>query len=80
MASRPVQVSIDEELLRKVDRDPEAKRDGRSAFVRSALWLYLEAKRRRAVDDRIREAYRGEAAELLGEVEDLLDSQSWPKR
>lgn len=80
MASRPVQISIDEDLLRKMDRDPEAKRSGRSAFVRSALRLYLEAKRRRAVDDRIREAYRGEAAELLGEVEDLLDSQSWPKR
>lgn len=80
MKTRPVQVSIDEDLLKKIDRDPETRRSGRSAVVRSALRLYLEAKRRRGVDAAIRRAYSGEANEMLGEIEELMGAQEWPKR
>lgn len=78
MAAKPVQISIDEELLREVDADPEARSAGRSAFVRSAIHLYLQAKRRRGIDEAIRRAYDGGADELLAEIEDLLEAQTWP--
>ena len=77
MPAKPVQVSIDKELLRRIDADPEARREGRSAFIRSAVRLYLEARRRREVDRAIVFAYGNQAAELLAEVEDLLGQEPW---
>lgn len=48
-----VQVTIDEELLRRIDRDPEARKIGRSAFLRRAAEAYL----RRSAAKRLREQY-----------------------
>ena len=59
MASKPVQVSIDSDLLRRIDRDPETRQKGRSAFIRAAVELYLTAKRRQRVESELREAYDG---------------------
>jgi len=78
MAARAVQVSIDEVLLGRIDRDPEAKRDGRSSFLRSAVVTYLELKRRRGIDDAFRQAYAGKAREIAAEIDDLIDVQAWP--
>jgi len=78
MPAKPVQVSIDTELLRQIDRDPETKTKGRSAFIRSAVSSYLEAKRRRDVDAAIRAAYRGAGNSMAAEVADLIDAQVWP--
>ena len=78
MASRPVQISIDEELLRRLDADSDAQRQGRSAFVRTAVRYYLEAKQRREVEARLQRAYQGRADELLDEVADLITDQEWP--
>lgn len=78
MASKPVQISIDEQLLETIDRDPEVRKHGRSAFIRSAVSLYLEAKRRRSVDAAIRRGYGTRSKELLTEIEDLLGAQTWP--
>lgn len=80
MSARPVQVSIDEELLRRIDADPETRRAGRSAFIRAAARSYLEAKRRRSADDAIRAAYGEKGDELFAEVEDLLGAQAWPAK
>lgn len=80
MGVKPVQISIDDELLRRIDRDPEAKRLGRSAFVRTALRTYLAAKERKNIDEQIRRAYAGAADELLAEVEQLLPGQAWPAK
>jgi metal-responsive CopG/Arc/MetJ family transcriptional regulator len=44
MTARPVQVSIDTELLARIDDDPEARARGRSAFIRSAVALYVKTK------------------------------------
>ncbi len=79
MPSRPVQVSIDTELLRRIDEDPETRESGRSAFVRSAVSSYLDAKRRQATDAAIRAAYGGAADEMQAEVSDLMDAQAWPR-
>jgi metal-responsive CopG/Arc/MetJ family transcriptional regulator len=54
-----VQFTIDEQLLRRIDRDPEVKQQGRSAFLRRAAAEYL---RRRAAE-RIRDEYRRAYAE-----------------
>lgn len=78
MPSRPIQISVDEELLQRIDADPEVLEHGRSAFIRAAVRLYLRARERRAVDDAIRSAYAGEADDLLGEIEGLVGGQSWP--
>ena len=79
MPAKPVQVSIDTELLRRIDRDPETKASGRSAFIRSAVSSYLEAKRRKDVDAAIRAAYGGVADAMQAEVADLVDAQAWPR-
>ena len=79
MSAKPVQVSIDLELLRRIDSDPETREKGRSAFVRSAVSSYLEAKRRRDVDAAIHAAYGGAEDELRAEVAGLMDAQTWPR-
>jgi hypothetical protein len=78
MAARPVQISMDPDLLDQIDADPEAREKGRSAFIRSAVQLYLKAKERRDIDARLAPAYAGEAGSLVEEVEGLMDKQSWP--
>ncbi len=80
MPSQPVQVSIEKALLKRIDMDPETKKRGRSAFIRSAVELYLRAKERREVDRAIRRAYSGKGDELLAEIEDLIEVQEWPER
>jgi metal-responsive CopG/Arc/MetJ family transcriptional regulator len=78
MGSRPVQISIDAELLRRIDRDPEVRRNGRSAFIRSAVEFYLRARERRAVDAAIQRAYAGKSDAMKLEIESLIEGQEWP--
>ena len=80
MPSQPVQVSIERALLKPIDMDPETKKRGRSAFIRSAVELYLKAKERRDIDHAIGRAYSGKGDELLAEIEDLIEVQEWPER
>jgi metal-responsive CopG/Arc/MetJ family transcriptional regulator len=79
MPVKPVQISIDEDLLRRMDADPETQERGRSAVVRAAVQLYLDAKERRELEARIVRAYDGEADAMLDEVADLLRAQKWPE-
>ena len=78
MPARPVQVSMDTELLRRIDADPEVRQRGRSMFIRSAVEMYLRAKRRQEIDARITSAYAERADELLEEVVDLTGARQWP--
>jgi metal-responsive CopG/Arc/MetJ family transcriptional regulator len=78
--AKPVQVSLDERLLRQIDADPETKRRGRSAVVSSALLLYLRSKRRRAVDDAIFAAYGDSADAMARDMDPLILAQTWPER
>ncbi len=80
MGARSVQISLDEGLLREVDRDPEAKKQGRSAVIRRALRLYLDLKRRRVIDAAYARAYEGKSDEVFEEFADLLGSQPWPEK
>jgi metal-responsive CopG/Arc/MetJ family transcriptional regulator len=78
MAARPVQISIDEELLERIDEDPEARENGRSAFIRAAVESYFSAKERQEIEARLVRAYSGQADAMRTEVEDLLHAQTWP--
>ncbi len=78
MAAQPVQISLDRELLQRLDANPEVKARGRSAFIRDALRAYLRVRERARIDHQIRAAYGGRASAMLREVESLLESQSWP--
>ena len=79
MAARSVQISLDRDLLARIDRDPQTRKEGRSALIRDAVTLYLEAKRRKEIDAQIRRAYQGHGRDLLDEVEQLLEEQAWPE-
>lgn len=78
MAARPVQISMEADLLRRIDRDPEAQRKGRSAFIRSAVELYLRVRERQGIDAELRRAYGAEADSMLEEVDRLIEAQEWP--
>lgn len=83
MSSRPVQISIAEELLERIDADPETRKDGRSAFIRQATVHYLAAKQSAQIDQEIRKAYSGRGGELAEklavELDGLLGAQEWPE-
>jgi metal-responsive CopG/Arc/MetJ family transcriptional regulator len=78
MSAKPVQISFDVDLLRRIDSQAETRERGRSAFVRSAVESYLRAIERRRIDEAIAGAYGSDADAMLGEVEDLLSAQAWP--
>lgn len=80
MAAKPVQISLDTDLLARIDRDAEAVEMGRSAFVRSAVRHYLAAKERRELETRIARAYDGEADTMIDEIAELIGDQGWPAR
>jgi len=78
MPAKAVQVSIDLDLLQRIDADPEAREKGRSAFVRPAVSSYLGAKQRKAIGLAICAAYADAADASETEVSELLDPQAWP--
>lgn len=53
-----VQVTIDEELLGRIDADPEARQIGRSAFLRRAATAYLRRSAAKRLRDQYAKAYR----------------------
>jgi metal-responsive CopG/Arc/MetJ family transcriptional regulator len=79
MAATPVQISIDTDLLERIDADPEVREKGRSAFIRAAVRLYLAEKERRELDAKLAQAYEGEADTMFGEVAELVGMQEWPE-
>ena len=72
---RTIQITIDERLLRTLDRDPDVKRLGRSAVLRRAAYAYLHAKRRKQIEDEYRRAYATPDPGLKG----WADEAVWPE-
>ena len=62
MWMRVVQFTIDEALLARLDKDPEVRRDGRSAVLRRAAEIYLRRKRDRDIADGYRRGYGAKPA------------------
>lgn len=80
MPATPVQISIDRELLARIDRARQPKKQGRSAFIRDAVELYLATQHRREVDRKISTAYRDKSQDLLVDAEAWLAEQAWPEK
>jgi metal-responsive CopG/Arc/MetJ family transcriptional regulator len=78
MPVQPIQISIDSERLRRIDADPETKKRGRSAFIRSAIDLYLKVRDRKEIEAKLARAYRNQATDLSAETSGLIEAQSWP--
>jgi metal-responsive CopG/Arc/MetJ family transcriptional regulator len=55
---RAIQIVIDDDLLRRIDADPEVKRGGRSAFLRRAAEEHLRRRRAREIRDAYRRGYQ----------------------
>lgn len=70
---------MDRDLLKRIDADQETQQKGRSAFVRSAVELYLKAKQRKEVEAQLDRAYSGEADAMLEEISDFIGEQAWPR-
>jgi metal-responsive CopG/Arc/MetJ family transcriptional regulator len=76
---RAIQVTLDDELLARLDADEEVRRDGRSAVLRRAADEYLRRRRKRAIADQYARAYRTKPG-LGGEFAGWEDEGAWPER
>ena len=56
---KAIQVSFDENLLARLDEDPEVKKLGRSEVMRRAVASYLRRRRNDAIRDAYQRAYVG---------------------
>lgn len=74
---KPVQILMDEALLRRLDSDEEVRKHGRSAVLRRAAAEYLRRKRSERIGEAYRLAYRKEAG-LGGEFSGWESEGSWP--
>jgi metal-responsive CopG/Arc/MetJ family transcriptional regulator len=76
---KPIQILIDEPLLRRLDADAEVRRLGRSEVLRRAASEYLRRSRARRIAAGYRRAYGTEAG--LGEGWAGWEEEgSWPAR
>lgn len=75
MYMKAIQVTFDDQLLERLDRDEEVQRDGRSAVLRRAADLYLRQRRQRSIADAYRRAYAGGRDE---ELSGWSDEGTWP--
>lgn len=74
---KAIQITVDEDLLRRLDEDEEVQRKGRSAFLRKAAVEYLERKRRQAIAEAYESAY-GDDGMSEDELEGWEQEGTWP--
>lgn len=74
---KAIQVTLDNDLLARLDRDEEVRRDGRSAVLRRAADLYLRQRRTDAIATAYRQAY-GAGTGLGTQFEGWEKEGVWP--
>jgi metal-responsive CopG/Arc/MetJ family transcriptional regulator len=72
-----VQMTLDEELVRRVDKAARRLRMSRSGFTRRALADALDRLQERELEERHREGYRRRPARR-GEFDAWRREQAWP--
>ena len=75
---KTIQITVDEELLARLDADDETRRDGRSAVFRRAANEYLRRRRRASITKAYRTGY-GKKTGLGPEFQDWENEGVWPK-
>jgi len=76
---KPIQILIDEPLLRRLDADAEVRQVGRSEVLRRAAAAYLRRSRARRISEAYRKAY-GPGGGLGEEWAGWEDEGVWPAR
>lgn len=76
---KAIQITMDDDLLARLDADEEVKRDGRSAVLRRAADAYLRQRRARVISEAYRRAY-GSSPGLGREFEGWESEGAWPER
>ena len=76
---KAIQITLDDELLARLDADEEVRRDGRSAVLRRAANEYLRRRRKRSIADSYARAYGG-ARGIDDEFRDWENEGAWPER
>lgn len=74
---KAVQFTVDDKLLNDIDRHPETRRHGRSAFLRLAARELLRRRREAEIDAAYERAYRRHPPEE-GEFFVAPEAQAWP--
>lgn len=74
---KTIQITIDEQLLSRLDAAEEVRRAGRSAVLRRAVSEYLDRQRRAAIARQYRQAYGADPG-LGDEFEGWEDEAAWP--
>ena len=74
-----IQITLDEQLLARLDADSEVRRYGRSAVLRRAAEEYLRRGRKRAIASQYAKAY-GAQPGLGAEFAGWEGEGSWPER
>jgi hypothetical protein len=75
---KPVQIMLDEPLLRALDADEEVKKHGRSAVLRRAAAEYLRQSKARRIAARYRQAYGGDSL-VSEELQGWELEGTWPE-
>jgi hypothetical protein len=75
---KTIRITIDEDLLARLDRDEETKRSGRSAVLRRAVAEYLKLRNHQTIEQSYRRAY-GTGPGLGFEFESWEGKGQWPK-
>ena len=73
---KAIQVTLDEDLIARLDRDEEVQRDGRSAVLRRAAEAYLRRRRSDAIAQAYAQAYKQPG--LGTEFEGWEKESVWP--
>jgi metal-responsive CopG/Arc/MetJ family transcriptional regulator len=76
---KAIQVTLDDDLLARLDADEEVRRDGRSAVLRRAADQYLRKRRKRMIAEQYAKAY-GAAPNLGSEFSGWENEGAWPER
>jgi len=75
---KPIQITLDEALLERLDAHPAVRERGRSAVLREAAADYLARKDAEDIAHRYRAGY-GDAAGIDAELEGWAGEGAWPQ-
>lgn len=73
---KAIQITVDDRLIARLDRDKEVRLDGRSAVIRRALVEYLDRGQKKQISLAYRRAYA--TTQRLPDLDGWADEGTWP--